>query len=169
MSDNASVTNVRREGLQWQLVKLIATFFYSGLLPKMPGTWGSLVALPFAWLLWGGNIWLGIFATAAVFLVGTWAAHYYCNATGKHDNQEIVVDEAIGIFIVTSIASPNIWSYVVAFICFRLFDITKPFPVRWLDRNIPGGLGVIVDDIAAAVWALVPMFLFERFALPLLN
>ncbi len=107
--------------------------------------------------------------TVAVFLVGVWAAHHYCLATGTHDNQKIVVDEAVGIFIVTAIASPNFLSYLVSFLSFRLFDITKPFPVRWLDKNIPGGLGVVVDDVAAAVWALVPVALFERFALPLLT
>ncbi len=157
----------RNQGWAWRSAEFIATFFYSGLLPKMPGTWGSLAALPFAWFLWQLDIFVAIGLIALVFIIGTTAAHYYCRVTNTHDNQKIVVDEAIGIFIVASVAEHNWYSYLACFLLFRLFDILKPQPVRWLDDNIQGGIGVILDDVGAAIYALIALFLLQAYFYPL--
>lgn len=147
----------------------IATFFGTGLLPKMPGTWGSVAALPLAWVVWQNGWVLGGILSSIIFLVGTWAAHYYCNATGKHDNQAIVIDEVVGILIVTAIAPFTILSYCLAFLFFRFFDILKPPPIRWLDEHIPGGIGVMIDDVVAGIIALVPFYLTLTYILPLMQ
>lgn len=147
------------------LAKLIATFFYSGKLPKAPGTWGSLLALPFAWALW---LLPALYAWPLFILfiaVATWASSAYVRRTGKEDNQEIVVDEAAGIFLTTAFAPHSLLAYAAAFVLFRLFDIWKPFPIRWVDDNIHGGWGVMADDLCAALVALPCMFLLQYFLL----
>ena len=146
-----------------RIITILATFFYSGLLPKMPGTWGSLAALPFAWFLWllpPAYAWSIFFLST---IIGIWAAHQYVLKTKTDDNQQIVVDEALGIFLTASIAHHTWIHYLAVFLFFRLFDIWKPWPVNWCDEKIKGGLGVVLDDIAAAGWALLCMYVLGKF------
>jgi phosphatidylglycerophosphatase A len=145
------------------IATLIATFFYTGRLPKMPGTWGSLAALPCAWYLWSlAPEWAWpIFALSVA--IGIWAAHKYVRFTGKEDNQEIVIDEVLGIFVTAILAKHTLAHYAAVFVLFRLFDIWKPFPVRWFDDNVHGGLGVVLDDLVAGLWALLCIFLLGKF------
>ncbi len=136
---------------------LLATWFGAGLLPKAPGTWGSLAALPFAWGLWqvGGALALGI-ATIVVSLVGWWAAARFVQATGIRDPSVVVVDEVAGQWLTLLAATPaEPWTYLAGFLLFRLFDIKKPGPIGWLDRHVEGGLGVMADDILAGLFALI--------------
>ena len=135
------------------IAKCISTFFYVGLLSKMPGTWGSLTALPFAWFLWQlSSAWIIFFLS---FLLAVWSAGRYCGQTKKHDNQQIVIDEVLGIFLTTAIVPHTYLFYFLAFVLFRFFDIVKPPPVRWVDRNVQGGFGVVADDLVAAFWAML--------------
>jgi phosphatidylglycerophosphatase A len=136
-----------------ELGVLWATFFYTGRSPKAPGTMGSLAALPLAWVVWPlGWVW-GWWITAGVFLSGWLAATVVVKRTGNTDHQSIVIDEVVGILLTTSIA-PHEWGwYFVAFILFRLFDIWKPWPVRWVDRRWKSALGTMMDDALAAVMA----------------
>lgn len=137
---------------------LIATWFGAGLLPRAPGTWGSLAALPFAWALawWGGPMALAA-ATVVVFLVGWWAAAVYVRRTGRQDPGEVVVDEVAGQWLTLVMVPPDPLLYLAGFALFRLFDIRKPWPVGWADREIGGGLGVMVDDVFAGLYAAVIM------------
>jgi phosphatidylglycerophosphatase A len=141
-------------------VTLFTTWFGAGLAPVAPGTIGSLAALPFAWLIlfYGGILWL-FAATLIVFLIGVIATEIYCRRTGRKDPKEAVIDEVAGQWLTLIIASPDqLWHFGVGFIFFRFFDIFKPWPVSWCDRSVPGGLGVMLDDIAAAVYALFCTF-----------
>jgi phosphatidylglycerophosphatase A len=136
----------------------IATALGAGLSPKAPGTAGSLVALLPWWLLLRGlpvGWYLVVLATG--FVLGVWACGVSDRRLGMHDQGALVWDEVIGVWI-TLLAAPAAWWWmVVGFILFRLFDIWKPWPVRWADRRIGGGLGVMLDDVLAAGYALVVM------------
>jgi len=137
----------------WHPAAMAATWFGSGLLPIAPGTWGSLAALPFAWALalFGG--WpLLLAASLGCFLVGWWAAAVYVRRTGADDPSEVVIDEVAGQWLVLAAVPLDPVLYLAGFLLFRLLDITKPWPARWADRNIHGGLGVMLDDMLAAAY-----------------
>lgn len=148
--------------------KIIATFFYTGLLPKAPGTWGSLAALPFAIMLhnWGGFPAL-LLASVIVFFIGWWATIQETAGKDNHDPGEIVIDEVAGQWITLLPASyiftrhdlPMIWPALVAgFIFFRLFDIFKPWPISWADRK-ETAFGVMFDDVLAGIFAAIATIL----------
>jgi len=139
-------------------VVLLATWFGSGLLPKAPGTWGSLAALPFAWGIsaWGGWPALAM-ATMAVSLIGWWASARYVRMTGIDDPGCVVIDEVAGQWLVLLFTPPNLVLFGIGFALFRLLDISKPWPASWADQRVRGGLGVMLDDILAAGYGLAMM------------
>ncbi len=146
---------------------LIATWFGSGLLPKAPGTWGSLAALPFAWALHLTGGWVGLaLATLAVFFIGIWASNGYVARLGGEDPGSVVIDEVAGQWLTLIPAAylspnaPDLITYAIAFGLFRLADIFKPWPASWADRTIKGGLGIMVDDIIAAIFSAAGLTLF---------
>ena len=148
---------------RWHPAFLLATWFGAGLLPRMPGTWGSLAALPLAWLLAraGGPLLLGL-ATLVVFGVGWWAAAVYVRVNGREDPGEVVIDEVAGQWLTLLLVPPDRpLLYALGFVLFRVLDITKPWPAGWADRTVPGGLGVMLDDILAAGWGLAALTLVE--------
>lgn len=143
------------------MTRAISTFFYIGLLPKAPGTWGSLAALPAAYLLhYIGGFWLLLVATVLLFFVGWWATQRETAGKDEHDPGEIVIDEVVGQWITLFPLSAAVSCSAVnglciplalfagAFALFRLFDITKPSLVGTADR-MDGALGVMLDDVAA--------------------
>jgi phosphatidylglycerophosphatase A len=131
----------------------VASLAGIGLSPKAPGTLGSLVAVPFAWLIARETGNAGLLAAAAVlFFVGWAAAARTCRTLGK-DPREIVVDEASGQWLTLAAAPLDPWFYLAGFVLFRLFDIWKPWPVSWADRTIIGGFGTMIDDTLAAIYA----------------
>lgn len=133
----------------------IATWFGSGLLPRAPGTWGSLAALPFAALLvWFGGWPLLLAASGLLFVLGTWASERYARRLGKKDPSEIVVDEVLGQWLVLLPWALDPFAYLLGFAAFRVFDIAKPWPVSLADRRLAGGLGIMLDDVIAAGYAL---------------
>lgn len=133
---------------------VLATWFGSGLLPKAPGTWGSLAALPFAWVL---QVYLGnstlIAATVAIFIIGVWASDVTASRLDSQDPGQIVIDEVCGQWMVLCLVPPEPLYYFLGFILFRFADIKKPWPVSWADQHIKGGLGIMVDDVLAGVYA----------------
>ena len=138
----------------------IATFFGAGLMKPGPGTWGSVAAL----LLWAGTAWavhlsrfgLNIFLAIGIVLalvVGVPAATIAASESGRHDPGFVVIDEVAGQWIAL-LACPPDWGHaLIALFLFRLFDITKPFPARQLE-SLPGGWGIVFDDVAAGLYAL---------------
>ncbi len=136
-----------------RLIMFIATGAYTGYLPKAPGTWGTLVALPLNLLLLllpgqGYAISLAVILVLAVYTAG--AAEKILD---RKDPGAIVIDEIIGMLItlIGAPANPVVW--LMAFLLFRLFDILKPWPVSWADRHLNGGLGIVMDDLLAGIYA----------------
>jgi phosphatidylglycerophosphatase A len=140
-----------------------ATFFYVGKSPKAPGTCGSLAALPLAWFAWSAGPVAGWAITAAVFVTGTIAAKAVIKRSGETDDQSIVIDEVVGILITTSVGAVNLPHFAIAFVLFRLFDITKPWPVSVIDHKWKSALGTMMDDVGAAVLASLVFYLLLRF------
>lgn len=148
---------------------LIATFFYVGKSPKAPGTMGSLAALPFAWWLWTCPAPVAWGIVAFTFAIGVWGASVVHKQTGVSDHQSIVIDEVVGIFVTTSVAIPQYWPhYLAAFLLFRLFDIWKPWPVRWIDRKWHSPLGTMMDDLVASFMSTAALFIGIKLASPFL-
>lgn len=135
---------------------LLATGFGSGLLPIIPGTMGSLVAIPF-WILM--YYVLPVWFCWLIILFGFAISIVICQQTSDdilvHDHGSIVWDEFIGMWM-TLMAIPVVnWHWVfIAFVLFRFFDILKPWPISWFDRQVVGVLGIMLDDIIAAIFAI---------------
>lgn len=133
---------------------LLATWFGSGLLPKAPGTWGSLAALPFAALIsflfgpWGLLV-----AAAIIFGIGIWASDLYASRSGTSDPGTVVVDEVAGQWLALFPVALDWTLYPVAFLAFRFFDIIKIWPANWMDQRLKGGFGIMADDIVAGIYA----------------
>ncbi len=143
---------------------LIATWFGVGLAPIAPGTWGSLAALPIAWLvvLYSGA--LGLFAIFVVTaVIGTWAASIVVARGRVNDPGFIVVDEVAAMFLTLLCAPFTWWGYLLAFLLFRLADIVKPFPANWADRHVHGGFGVMLDDLIAGLYAGIATWLLSGY------
>jgi phosphatidylglycerophosphatase A len=108
--------------------------------------------VPIAWLLSGTPWWGFVAVVVAVTLVGIWAAGVADQAWGTHDSGRIVVDETAGYLATVAFVDRSRWDVLlVGFVVFRVLDIVKPPPIRWIDEHAPGGAGVILDDVAAGV------------------
>jgi phosphatidylglycerophosphatase A len=94
-------------------------------------------------------------ATLLLFLLGTWASTIHARDLPDEDPSEIVVDEVVGQWMTLLVVPPDILLYAIGFVLFRVFDIFKPWPVSWADRRIKGGLGIMLDDVLAAVYAAI--------------
>lgn len=142
--------------------KLFLTFFGAGFSPKAPGTVGSLVSLPvgMAIIYYFGVETLFMF-TLAITVIGIFEVNKYEKATGIHDHSQIVIDEAAGMWLSLMIAYStattmnypyvDILAIVFSFAAFRLFDIWKPSTIGWIDRELKGGLSVMLDDVLAGI------------------
>ncbi len=133
----------------------IALGFGSGLAPKAPGTFGTLAGMPLAMLLFQLPLTWQAPVLLALFGLGVWC----CDKTGKAlevaDHGSIVWDEIVAIMLVLAFTPMNWLWWLGAFLLFRLFDIWKPFPIRQLDAKFKNGFGVMLDDILAAIYAIV--------------
>jgi len=135
----------------------LAFGFGSGLAPVAPGTFGTLVGIPFFIAMAGLPLPLFLALTLLLFVVGVWICDRSSAALGVHDHPGIVWDEIVG-YLVTMIAAPLQWQWLlIGFLLFRLFDILKPWPIRWLDRRVGGGFGIMVDDLLAGIFSLAIM------------
>jgi len=137
--------------------KLFLTFFYSGLLPKAPGTWGTLAGLIVAWFI---VQYLGFetlfLATILITLVSFREIDLYEKEVGEHDSKEIVIDEVAGIWLSICITAATTPIYfALNFIFFRIFDIWKPSIIGRIDKEAKGGYGVMGDDLLAGVFGAI--------------
>jgi len=143
---------------------VLATGFGSGFAPIAPGTVGSLLALPIWWFCLAGLLpWQQVLFVAAATALSIWIVARACRATGVGDASQIVLDEFVGQWATLVAAPKSATTLVLGFLLFRLFDIAKPWPVSWADRELRGGLGVVMDDVFAGVLAAVVLQLSVRF------
>ena len=134
-------------------VHFLAFGFGSGLSPKAPGTMGTLAAIPLYLLLMNLPLTSYLLAVLLISVAGIWICGESSRRLGVHDHGGIVWDEFAG-FLLTMTAAPQGWAWIVlGFALFRLFDIWKPWPVRVADRQLHGGLGIMLDDILAGIYA----------------
>jgi len=141
-------------------VHILAFGFGTGLSPVAPGTVGSLVGVLFAWLTLDLGLPLQLAVAAAISLSGIWICGESARRIGVHDHGGIVWDEIAGMYITLLVAPPTIPAWILGFVLFRAFDIAKPWPIRDLDHRLGGGLGIMLDDLAAALYALILLALY---------
>jgi phosphatidylglycerophosphatase A len=134
-------------------VHFLSVGFGIGTVPVAPGTFGTLIAIPFYLLLQHLPLVMYGMIVLVAALVGIWLCDKTAKALGEHDHPSIVWDEMVGYWL-TMFAAPKGWVWVIlGFGLFRLFDIWKPWPIGWVDRHVSGGFGIMFDDILAAVYA----------------
>lgn len=130
-------------------IEKLATVGGIGLLPKFPGTWGTVAALPLAFCLSYLDLMTAATITFLFIIFSIAVCHVYEKDRPEHDSSEIVIDEVAG-FLVAALGLQG-WWLIVAFILFRFFDIVKPPPISAIDRKVSGGFGVVLDDVAAGL------------------
>lgn len=135
----------------------LATGFYVGMIPKAPGTWGSLAALIPWFFLRNLSLQTYLAVLAVIFVVGFFVSGSAEKILDNPDAGPIVIDEILGIFVTLTLAPAHPAAWVLGFILFRIFDIFKPFPVSWFDSNIHGGIGIMMDDVVAGLYALASL------------
>ncbi|WP_166266404.1 phosphatidylglycerophosphatase A family protein [Marinobacter caseinilyticus] len=147
-------------------VHLLAFGFGSGAAPRAPGTWGSLAAIPLYFMFFWTTPLVYWAIVAVAFLAGIWL----CGSTARdlkvHDHGGIVWDEFVGMWIVLGFHPETFQGVLVAFLLFRFFDVLKPWPINWFDEKMPGGLGIMFDDVLAGIMALLSLLLIEQWLLP---
>ena len=136
-------------------VHFLALGFGSGYVPKLPGTAGTLVGVLLYFIMQPLNIIIYLGITFSLLLIGIWLCGKTAADLGVHDHSSIVWDEIVG-YLITMIMAPSGWIWMLAgFVLFRFFDICKPWPVSWADKKLGGGLGIMLDDVIAAIYGLV--------------
>jgi len=136
--------------------------FGTGALPWAPGTFGTLAAVPLYLLLRPLPLAIYLAVILIGFLLGVWLCERTSRDLGVHDHSGIVWDEIIGFLLTMAFAPPGWFWLLVGFVLFRLFDIVKPWPIRTVDRQLGGGLGIMLDDLLAALYALGVIELIAR-------
>lgn len=164
MNDRKVLTPAQRHALLSTPAGWLACGLGSGLAPFAQGTFGSLASL-FPWLLLRQLPWTGYALLIVLgFAIGVWACDVAGRKLGVDDHRSLVWDEFIGQWIALwpALLAPW-WAVVAGFALFRLFDVWKPWPIRYLDRHLKGGLGVMADDVVAGLFAAVVLALALRF------
>ncbi|TQR32395.1 phosphatidylglycerophosphatase A [Campylobacter sp. MIT 99-7217] len=134
--------------------KLFLTFFYSGCVSKAPGTFGTLVALiPAFFIIKYLGIQTLFLLSFLIFIASISVINEYEKASGIHDDKHIVIDEVAGVFLALAIFGESVFAFVLSFVLFRFFDITKPSIIGKVDKKVKGGLGVMLDDMLAGLFA----------------
>lgn len=135
-------------------IKLLGTWFGCGRAPKAPGTFGTLGAIPLVWAFQTAGEERYLLFTLAFTLFTILVAQLYEDLVAtEHDSPEFVIDEVAG-FLVTMAMVPFTWvSVLTGFLLFRLLDVVKPFPISYVDKKVPGGIGAVADDLLAGILA----------------
>ncbi len=136
-----------------QLIMALATGFYVGMIPKAPGTWGSLAAFLPWFFIKDLSLTAYMILLAVLFVIGFFVSGSAEKILDRPDAGPIVIDEILGMFITLTLAPAHPMAWILGFILFRVFDIFKPFPVSWFDRQIHGGIGIMMDDVVAGLYA----------------
>ena len=134
-------------------VNLLAFGLGTGLSPVAPGTVGSILGVVLAWLTIDLSLPVQAGVAALLFGAGIWICGESARRIGVHDHGGIVWDEICGCYVTLLVAPPEITAWALGFLLFRGFDIVKPWPIRDLDHRLTGGLGIMLDDLVAALYA----------------
>lgn len=143
----------------------IALGFGTGLAPVVPGTVGTLVALPLWWLLSGFDSISYLVLVGAAFILGVWVCGRAETMLGQHDHSSIVFDEIVGYLLALIVVPATFWGVLFSFVTFRLLDVFKPWPISWLDRHVTGGLGVMLDDLVAGLCTALIMIVAREWGM----
>ena len=165
MSERKVLTREQRRALLSTPAGWLACGFGSGLAPVAQGTFGSLAAI-LPWLLLRQlSLPLNLLIIAIGFVIGVWACDVAGRKLGVDDHRSLVWDEFVGqwIALLPALLAPW-WAIVIGFALFRLFDVWKPWPIGYLDRHLKGGLGVMMDDVIAGLFAAIVLKLVLMYA-----
>ncbi|NND91478.1 MAG: phosphatidylglycerophosphatase A [Granulosicoccus sp.] len=157
-----SQTTITRSALFAGPANFIALGGGLGLSPHAPGTVGTLLGVPLLFLM-PQSLPAYALVLLLLFVLGVWCCHACAKALGLHDHPGIVWDEVVG-YLLSMMAMPRTaWWVLAGFVVFRFFDILKPWPISWIDRQVHGGLGIMLDDVLAALFSLVTLQVLHRF------
>ena len=141
-------------------VHILAFGFGTGLAPFAPGTFGSLPGVLLFWLTMGFGLYIQLGIAVAITLAGIWICGESARRIGVHDHGGIVWDEIVGMYVTLLVAPVSVSGWILAFVLFRAMDIVKPWPIRDMDHSIGGGVGIMLDDLAAALYAAILLGLY---------
>ncbi len=141
-------------------VNFLAFGFGTGLVPGAPGTVGSLVGVGLAWFTADAGLGLRLGIALLLVVSGVWLCGESARRIGVHDHGGIVWDEIAGVYVTLLVAPPGVVGWFLGFALFRAFDIVKPWPIRDLDHRLGGGLGIMLDDLVAALYAALLLALY---------
>lgn len=144
--------------------RVLATWFGCGLIPFVPGTLGTLAALPLWLLLRDGGPWVVLATALIVTLTGIWSAGVVARVSATKDPQIVVIDEVAGVLVALAGAPQSTGGIVGAVLLFRVFDTLKPFPARRAE-SLPGGWGIVIDDVVAGLQTILVLRALEVFGL----
>ena len=146
-----------------KVAHVLAVWFGCGHVPVAPGLAGTLGAIPLYLLLRPRGPVVVAVAAVVLTVVGVWAAERVARRLGGKDPQIICIDEVAGVFVTWIAARETTVGLLAGVVLFRLFDQTKPWPARLAERRLPGGLGIVLDDVAAGLWGAAILLLLRRF------
>ena len=138
-----------------KLIVALATGLYSGKIPFAPGTWGAAFALIPWYFCRGLSLVNYLIVLAVIFVVGFLTSGSAEKIIDRPDPGCIVIDEILGMFITLTLAPNHPAAWLLGFVLFRIFDVLKPFPVSWFDTHLHGGIGIMMDDVMAGIYALI--------------
>ncbi len=139
----------------------LAFGFGSGLSRYMPGTIGTLAAIPIYFLLIQTPLWLYIALTLLAVVTGIWICQNAADKLKEHDYGGIVWDEVAGYLITMSLVPYSLKNLLIGFILFRILDILKPWPIKWADKHVSGGFGIMLDDVMAGIFAAIALWVLQ--------
>lgn len=146
-----------------KFIIFIATGFYSGRLPKMPGTWGTAVGVVLYWLIKDMPAPAYAAFLVAFIALSVWVAGLAQQILKTSDPKPVVIDEIAGFFVTMAFHVPHAWLVLAGFFLFRIFDIVKPWPARWAEEKFDDGRGIVMDDVIAGIYANVVLWLLSYF------
>lgn len=140
----------------WQNpLHFIAFGFGSGAMPVAPGTFGTLMSIPFYLVMQPLSHAVYLAILFMIILASAWICHIVSKDIGIHDHQGMCLDEMPGYFVTMYAAPPGLIWIIIGFLLFRFFDICKPQPIAYIDKNIPGGIGMVLDDVVAGIYSCI--------------
>jgi phosphatidylglycerophosphatase A len=152
-SDNLHLLkHLRDADVSGKIALILATWFGAGLFPGLPGTFGTLTAVPLVVGMDCLGMWWRVFGLLIMVGLSIWASGRGRDLLNRNDPPEVVIDEVVGFLFTMFLLPLSLLGLILGFILFRFFDILKPYPIRYLER-LRGGLGIVADDLLAALYA----------------